>query len=70
MQVNAPAPSEVTVDQLVGILQQLQVSGFGDTPAAVNVGNRLVLPVLHCAVRSYEGHIYLELRAADLPPAN
>ncbi|KAA5837971.1 hypothetical protein ABT337_04400 [Saccharopolyspora hirsuta] len=60
------APSQMTVDQLAEIVQQLRESGSGDTPVAVNVGDRLVLPVLHSAVRSHEGHAYLELRAPDV----
>ncbi|MER7077897.1 hypothetical protein SAMN02982929_00760 [Saccharopolyspora kobensis] len=67
MQVSDPAPSQMTVDHLAEIVQQLRDSGSGDIPVAVNVGDRLVLPVLHSAVRSHEGHAYLELRAPDLP---
>lgn len=39
-------------------------------PVAVNVGDRLVLPVLYSAVRHHRGQAYLELRAADLPAHN
>ncbi|WP_143121662.1 hypothetical protein [Saccharopolyspora antimicrobica] len=64
-----PAPSQMTVNQLAEILQHLRDSGAGDTPVAVNVGDRLVLPVLHSAVRAHARSTYLELRAPDLPPS-
>lgn len=59
--------TQMTVNDLVAVLAQLQESDAGDTPVAVNVGNRLVLPVLHSALRFHRGQSYLELRASDLP---
>lgn len=57
---------QLTVAELAGLLQQVTQAGAGDTPVAVNIGDRLVLPVLHSALRQHHGHAYLELRAADL----
>lgn len=54
--------TQMTVDELAAVVQQLQDTEAGDTPVAVNVGNRLVLPVLHSAVRFHRGQSYLELR--------
>lgn len=59
--------AQMTVNELAAVLGQLQETDAGDTPVAVNVGNRLVLPVLHSALRFHRGQSYLELRASDLP---
>lgn len=59
--------TQVTVNELVAVLGRLQETDAGEMPVAVNVGNRLVLPVLHTAVRFHRGQSYLELRASDLP---
>lgn len=56
----------MTVGELATFVRQLHEADAADVPVAVNVGDRLVLPVLHSALRYHQGHAYLELRAADL----
>lgn len=65
---NQTKQAQMTVNDLAAVVRQLQDGGAGDTPVAVNVGNRLVLPVLRSAVRYHRGQSYLELRAPE-PPA-
>lgn len=64
---SADGVRQLTVAELASLVGQLQQAGAEDTPVAVNVDDRLVLPVLHSAVRQHQGHTYLELRAADVP---
>ena len=45
--------TQVTVNELVAVLGRLQETDAGEMPVAVNVGNRLVLPVLQLALQLY-----------------
>lgn len=62
MAESAQNDTQMTVNELVAMLGRLQETDAGDTPVAVNVGNRLVLPVVRSALRFHQGQSYVELR--------